>query len=97
MIIQYLIKVAYQVTGEKFKSLNNDKSRKELRNEIIDSAMTALADKDFDKLNADTLMKIIERMSYVDSFSKEEQTQKEELQEIVNQIEALNGTDEEAN
>ena len=65
------------------------KTRKEIRSDIIEKAYEALAEKGYDKLSADTLLKIIERLTYLDSVSTDASTPKEELAAIIAQIEKV--------
>lgn len=79
------------------ESANNKKSRKEYQRLIVDSAYTALVTKDFNDLPAETLLKIIERMTYMENISTDDITQREELSAIVDQIKAVaNGVNDEA-
>ena len=76
------------------ESASTKKTRAEYRKEIIEKAYISLYGKTYDKLSAETLLKIIERLSYIESITADEITPKEELAEIVAQIEKVtNGTD----
>lgn len=80
------------------ESETTKKTRAELRKDIIEKAYVSLCGKAYEELSAETLLKIIERLSYIESITIDEVTPKEELAEIVKQIDRLtNGTDGETN
>ena len=83
-------------TGKVRESTETERTQAEIRQDIIRKATNALYGKDYDKLSPDTLLKIIERLTYVNSITpKEAFTAKEELRAIVEQIKVVaDGSDE---
>ena len=56
--------------SEKF-NIKSSKSSAEIRKDIIERAETALAEKEFDKLAPETLLKIIERLSILEDSKQQ--------------------------
>ena len=69
---------------EKFNKVHPTKTQKEMSNEIVEKATVALLDKDFNKMCPETLVKIIERMTFVHKDMQGDP--KGELQAIVERI-----------
>lgn len=79
---------------DKFNTqLNKFKSNKEYAKEIISTAYNSLLSKNFDKLSAETLLKIIERLSllYNNSF---DDNKEETVEEVVVSFEDASGDGE---
>lgn len=71
--------------NEKKLSEKSLKSQRELRQDIISKATDALYSKDYDELPAETLLKIIERLSMLDKDTPTSDPQ-DELKAIVDKI-----------